>query len=335
MADCYSIHGLVSVRSELDFGIPEYFRTDQIDDPDITVTVESLSFDVPRHEKKQRDGYAVWKHEDALVIDYEVLNLKLLVGGLGDSIRIACTERFAERRMNHVGVLAKLALQLKLIEQDHCFVHAGCIAVDDSAVVIPALGSTGKTYTTLSLVDGIDRFLLSDDLAIIGKNGSVYSYPSSANTGPYVLENEDVPEFETNPRISSRLADVPVASLLYELFPWLYPSKRIDPPTEVIQDTATLGAVCLITHGTDDDAAPIPASEAISRTLVQHFDTHGLFQNFALNYYSYLFDYDLTARMEQMRSILSSAFSEADCYELRSNDLETYPELIKGSVIPD
>ena len=329
MTNYYSIHGLVSVQSDIDLSIPTQFSTDAVADPDITVTVEPLPVDVPRHAKKQRDGYAVWKHDDALVIDYEVLNLKLLVGGLDGSVRISCTEQFAKRRMNHVGVLVKLALQLKLIDQGYCFIHAGCIATEDSAIVIPALGSTGKTYTTLSLVDGNTRFYLSDDLALIGRDGSVYSYPTSANTGPYVLENEAVPEFESHARISDRLAEIPVVSLLYELFPWLYPSNRIEPPQRVIKDTASLGAVCLITNGTQNEAAPISSDEATRRTLIQHFDTHGLFQNFALNYYSYLFDYDLTARTTEMRSILSAAFTEAQCYELRSNDLHQYPELIK------
>lgn len=330
MTSYYSIHGLVTVKTNVHLNIPDHFLTDTVTDPDITVTIGPLDIDVDRSEKKKRAGYSVWKHNDSLVIDYEVVDLKLLVGGLHEGgVRVSCTEQFAKRRMSHINSLVKLIIQLKLIEKNHCFVHAGCIARDDTAIVIPALGSTGKTYTTLSLVDGNNTYYLSDDLAIIGEDGRVYSYPTSANTGPYVLKNESVPEFNADQRFMSKLTDIPLVSLLIELFPWLHSSKTIHPPESVIRDMATLGDVFLITHGNADSVTPISTSTAVNETLVQHFDTHGLFQNYILNYYSYLFDYDLTRKIDEMRAILSNAFTTGNCYELRSNTLQRYPQLIR------
>jgi hypothetical protein len=333
MTDHYAIHDLVTLRSNVDLPVPDYFATDAVDDPNIIVSQEPLTgVDVPRNQKKQRADYAVWRHDGALVIDYEVFDIKLLIGNLDGTAEIRFTERFADRRMKHVKTLARLAVQLKLLEQGYTFVHAGCVAFDDRAVLVPAMGSTGKTYTTLSLVDGEQQLLMADDLAIVGEAGDVYAYPGAIGTGPYVLENEAVPEFSVRPTLSSRLAEIPLVSLIFGMYPRLYKSKSIEPPPAVIRDHAHASALFMITGGTADDAAPIPIDEAVRRSLLQHFDTHNLFANFGLNYYSYFFDYDLAARIGEMREVLTKGLSAADCYELRANDLDRYPELVRQTL---
>ena len=96
------------------------------------------------------------------------------------------------------------------------------------------MGSTGKTFTTLSLVDGQERLFMSDDLSIIHTDGTVYSYPGKIGTGPYVLENVSVPELSVKPVFSSKLARIPLVSLIFGKFPWLYKSKNLEMPSHLI-----------------------------------------------------------------------------------------------------
>jgi hypothetical protein len=80
---------------------------------------------------------------------------------------------------------------------------------------------------------------MADDLIIIGRDGSVFAYPGNIGTGPYVLENEDVPEFDIEPTISAELVKYPLISLIFGMFPGLYKSKSIKPPKSVIRHQAT------------------------------------------------------------------------------------------------
>lgn len=327
MVDSYSIHDLVTLRTNVDLPVPSYFET-SVSEPDIEILQADIDADVPRSQKKKRKDYAVWRTEAGLVIDYEVLDLKLIIENLNGKTRVLFTERYGDQSMNHVNTLAKILIQLKLLERDYTFVHAGCVTFGDQAVLIPALGSTGKTYTTLSLVDGKECLFMSDDLAIVGRDGDVYSYPGSVGTGPYILENENVPEFNVKPALSAKLANIPLISLIFGKFPWIYKSKDLTPPARIVADGAKIGGVFLITGGDEDTITPLSSNQAIRMSLVQHLDTHGLFENYALNYYSYVFDYDLSARIETMRDILMDAFDDVDCYEMRSNSLDVYPKLI-------
>lgn len=332
MVDYYDIHGLVTLKSNVSLTVPDYFLTDAVDDPDIIVSQEPLDFDVPRSAKKQRADYAVWEQNGSLVIDYEVFDIKLSIGDLAQQVKIRFTENFADRRMKHVKTIARLAIQMKLIDAGYTFLHAGCVSFGDRAVLIPAMGSTGKTYTTLSLVDGDDRKMMSDDLAIIGRDGDIFAYPGNIGTGPYVLENEDVPEFDISPTLSAKLAKYPLISLIFGMFPGLYKSKSIEPPKSVIRDQATASNLFMITGGAENQAVEVSVEEAIRRSLIQHFDTHNIFANYGLNYYSYFFDYDLSERIGKMRTILRDGLSDIQAYELRSNELDTYPDLVRDTV---
>lgn len=326
----YDIHGLVTVRSNVSLPIPDYFNKD-ITEPDIEFREEDLDLDVPRSEKKKRKDYSVWQDGDTFVVDYEILNLKVALDDLQGATVVRFTPRFGERSKNHINSLSKLLIQLKLVEQGYSFIHAGSFTVGDEAILIPAMGSTGKTYTSLSLVNGDDRLFMGDDLAIVGEDGSVFSYPGKIGTGPYVLQNDDVPELNFEPTLSARLAKIPLISVIFGQYPWLYKSKNTELPSRLIADEAEVGAVYLITGGTSDKAVPISSSEAVSRGLIQHFDTHGMFQNFILNYCAFFQDYDLTEVVERMREILESGLSDTPCYELRSNELNKYPELVRTS----
>src|SRR3954471_17100519 len=59
---------------------------------------------------------------------------------------------------------------------DHVFVHAGVVAFDDSAIVIPGPAFSGKTTLVAECVRA-GALYYSDDLAALGHDGLVHPYP--------------------------------------------------------------------------------------------------------------------------------------------------------------
>lgn len=332
MSSLYSIHDLLTVQSDVDLPIPGYFRTENGGKPDISVEVGPINVEAPPRGKKKRKDYAVWRHAGSLVFDYEVLDLKLMVGTVDGQTEIRATERFVGRSKAHINTLVKLLVQLKLLDEGYTFVHAGAVSMGGEAVLIPALGSTGKTYTTLSLVDGEDSFFMSDDLVILGREGDVLCYPGRIGTGPYRLENFDVPELEVRPLISHKLAKVPLISVIFGKFPWLYKTKNFDPPRSVVAERAEAAHLFMITGGVENDARPMSTAEAVRRSQTQHLDTHSFFSNFILNHYAYFFDYDLADQTRRMREIMLDGLADVNCYEMRANELDRYPEIIDSTL---
>ncbi|MCH2453390.1 MAG: hypothetical protein MK159_02110 [Halobacteriales archaeon] len=332
MEKYYSLHNLVTIKSDVGLPIPNYFSCPPVPKPDLTVRQCNFDHDVPRSSKKKRKDYSVWQEEGTLFIDYESLDLKISLSNLEGDTEIQVSDGFVTRSKKHLNTLVGLIIQLKLLEKNCTFLHSGCLTYDGGAILIPAMGSTGKTFTTLSLIDGKKRLFMSDDLSIISNGGDVYSYPGKIGTGPYVLENNAVPELSVKPLFSSKLARIPLISLIFGKFPWLYKSKNLEMPVHLTTDKSTCSYLFLIVGGSENKAFPISTSHAIVQSMNQHLDTHNLLGSFILNYYAYFFGYDLVQKIEQMREILISGLSSTQCFEIKSNELSSYPTIVLQTI---
>ena len=174
-----------------------------------------------------------------------------------------------------------------------------------------------------------DHALASDDGA---PRHAGPTTPGKIGTGPYVLKNDAVPELSVNPIFSSKLARIPLISLIFGKFPWLYKSKNLEMPPHLISRNSTCSYLFLIVGGSENKAVSIPNSRAISQAMNQHLDTHNLFGSFILNYYAYFFAYDLSQKIETMREILITGLSSTKCFEIRSNDLYSYPRIVLDTI---
>ncbi len=72
--------------------------------------------------------------------------------------------------------IAPLAIHAALLRRDAALIHAGCIAVGDRAVLLPAWGGVGKsTIVSRAVLHGSARFL-ADDHAVIDAAGLVHPH---------------------------------------------------------------------------------------------------------------------------------------------------------------
>src|SRR4051812_44391381 len=76
-----------------------------------------------------------------------------------------------------LGVLdSQLRSFIAMAAPDHVFVHAGVVAVDDRAIVIPGPTFSGKTTLVAECVRA-GALYYSDDLAALDRDGLVHPYP--------------------------------------------------------------------------------------------------------------------------------------------------------------
>jgi hypothetical protein len=78
-------------------------------------------------------------------------------------------------------------LRWTFVKKGYALVHAACISFDGQAVLVTARTDTGKTSTILRAVDNYTCSFLSDDMTIVGKDGSVLSFPKPLTISNHTL----------------------------------------------------------------------------------------------------------------------------------------------------
>lgn len=74
------------------------------------------------------------------------------------------------------GVVADLQSTLARVSSGWTFIHAGVVAIDERAVLLPAISGGGKTTMVAALLAEGARYL-SDEFAVIDPAGRVHPYP--------------------------------------------------------------------------------------------------------------------------------------------------------------
>jgi hypothetical protein len=329
----YDIHNLITAETDIDLNIPDMFLADTVtSSPDVRVIREDIDIPVPRTKMKQRKDYAYYRDGDRVIIDYGVMDLTVSVSSISDTFTVKFSRGYEKANISHLRGLWEIALHLKLLQKDHVLFHAGGVDFNGSGFLVPGLGSTGKTYTTLSLIDGERYQYLSDDLVILGSDGSAYSYPQPTGTGPYTIENDALADELDQSRIKDRLADIPIFSILFGRYPWLYKSRETSVPAEMVCNETEVERLFLITGDGDRGVVESDLDTIIHKLLTQHFDTNKLLNNHILNCYSFLTGHDLVDQFDRTKTVLKQALADVDCYELTSPTLEAYPDQIATTV---
>jgi hypothetical protein len=82
------------------------------------------------------------------------------------------------------AVLSDLELWIAECARNRVFVHAGCVAVDGLAMVLPGRSTSGKSSLTAALVRAGAEYY-SDEYAIFDSQGLVRPYPRMLAMRPY------------------------------------------------------------------------------------------------------------------------------------------------------
>jgi len=176
----YDVHGILAISSRASLPELEYFRTAQLmREPDLRIEVGSKRH--PRHE-----------------IDERVFEFREVFGKWGFWIEVTqgATVRIRSSSLlkfsPHVLYtnVVEPVVRWMLVQRGYALVHAACLVRGGKATLITARTDTGKTTTILKTLaqNGHGLSFLSDDMSIIGRDGSVLTYPKPLTISRHTLQ---------------------------------------------------------------------------------------------------------------------------------------------------
>jgi len=331
----YSIHDLVTVKTNMNnIKIPDYFLKEEVEgEPDIEIVQERLDFNKPERAARSRN-YFYWTEGPTLFMDYGVpfINAKLIIDDLVGKTKIKVTEslnRFGRVELPSFNSI----LDVKLIQKDFALLHSGCLNYKGQCFIITASRDTGKTSTVLSLLDGKDFKFMSDDLTIISKKGEAYSYPEKVGISPHTLTGTVIPPYSGKNVIKGGLAKYHFLTLLFGRFLNLELVERKEVPYDLIEDKGTIKKIFILKGGSEKEEIEwIDNAEAVEKILSATLGLINPSKVFLLNFYAYVCDFDLYGLLFEKKKIVEEAIKDAECFEVRSNNVGKYSEMIKEAI---
>ncbi len=277
----YDIHGIVTVKSDARLPELERFRIGElIGEADIRVRVGKVSPNghsaVHYREGPGRLGFGV-------VID------------IGD--RIEATASRLLRWSPHVLYtnVVEPILRWKFAERGYALVHAACLASGEDAFLVTARTDTGKTTTSLRMLDRHPYSFLSDDLTLVSPNGRVLTYPKPLTISRHTLKAVKTPLLSRRERVGlvvqSRLhsrsgrrfalilarTHLPAATInaVVQMIvpPPKYHVERLVPGVEVAPEARLTGMIVIQRGGEGTDA--LDESEALETLMRNCEDAYG------------------------------------------------------------
>jgi hypothetical protein len=174
----YDIHGIVTVESDARLPELERFRVEEL----VTRATIRVRVGGRRTRSTGVGGPARIRYTEAL-------------RRLGFEIDIEMGDRTEVRASRLVGLsphvlytnVVEPILRWSFAERGYALVHAACIADGDRALLITARTDTGKTTTSLKVLDGGPLRFLSDDLTLLCPDGRVLAYPKPLTISRHTL----------------------------------------------------------------------------------------------------------------------------------------------------
>jgi dolichol-phosphate mannosyltransferase len=183
----YDIVGLVRIGSQILLPELEYFRAQQVtnEELDITIRVGEVGSRSPRRRA------AMTRHAEPAVIRYEEH-----LGRIGANF----SARLADERIDvEVGpLLAKSShvvytnvieplLRFIMVSRGYMLLHAACVEMNGTGIMLSARTDTGKTGTILRLIREHGCLFLSDDMTIIDADGNAFCFPKPLTISAHTL----------------------------------------------------------------------------------------------------------------------------------------------------
>jgi putative flippase GtrA len=181
----YDIHGLVSIRSEVQLPELGYFQVGSFSHPaDITVRrgyVGARRF-IPKAQAIMSPGLFVYREH---------------LGSVGANFRVDLDRRIAvtvspllarSKHVTYTNVVEAL-LRFVLVNKGYMLLHSATVRLGGETIMLSAQTDTGKTGTILRLLqEHPDRAaFLSDDMTIINGDGEALSFPKPLTISSHTM----------------------------------------------------------------------------------------------------------------------------------------------------
>ena len=325
----YSIHDILTVRSNTDIPVPDWFRVSasSTSHPDIVVEKGPVDPGIDRSEMTRSGMFFFGTSGDSLVIDYmlPIVDVTLVIEDLAGETTIRYTSSY--ERFGSVGVLFNTVLQFKLIQRGYTFVHAGSVRSGQSGTLLVGMRNTGKTSVVLSLVDGTETEYLSDDLTIVDRSGTAYCYPTPVEISPFTLTG-DLMTY-TGSTLQRWLARRQILSLLAQEFIGYELSEQKRVPEHAIGATSPITEIAILGENGSERVKKLSTEKAVNRLLMSTTELLDPFRIYSINFFSFYLDFDTADLFAKEREIIAEALDSAECYEVHAPSVEGYSNLLQ------
>ncbi|MEK6228231.1 MAG: glycosyltransferase family 2 protein [Actinomycetota bacterium] len=337
----YDIHGIVTVMSDARLPELERFRVGQL--------VEQADVRVRLARTASTDAHAVTYREG--------------VGGLGFAVTLRLGDQIEAtgspflRWSPHVLYtnIVEPILRWKFAERGYALVHGACLAAGDEAFLVTARTDTGKTTTSLRLLDHDAYSFLSDDLTLVSPEGRVLSYPKPLTISRHTLRAVRTPLLSRRERmgllVQSRLhsrsgrrfalllarTHLPAATInaFIQMIvpPPKYHVERLVPDVEVAPEAHLAGMVVIQRGG--EGASALGPREALDTLMRNCEDAYGFPPYAAIE--GPLRTRNGTDLKEVERTIVARALGDVPAMVIRSETMDWWrrlPEVVDAWTLP-
>jgi dolichol-phosphate mannosyltransferase len=281
----YDIHGIVGVLSEVRLPELERFRVGGLaGEPDIRVRLGRIPAN-----GKGLVGTAIRYSEGPGGLGF---GLAILRGETIEAIASPLVGR--SPHVLYTNVVEPI-LRWTFAERGYALVHAACLADGDNAFLLTARTDTGKTTTSLKILDSAPFSFLSDDLTLVTPDGRVLTYPKPLTISRHTLRAVKTPLLSRRERlglvIQSRLhsrsgrkfafvlakTHLPAATInaVVQLLvpPPKYHVERLVPDVEVVTEAHLAGLIVIERGGVGE--VVLDEREALATLLRNCEDAYG------------------------------------------------------------
>lgn len=325
----YSIHGLLNIKSDIPLLIPEYFRVDGLDDVDIVIKLSKAKLNKPPNSKIKLADHYCWMEKYSFYVVYP-LNSYLILDLDEEPVKLIFSKNF--KKFAEVNKLVDAIVIAKLLQKGYAFVHAGAVAYNGMCILLPAMGRVGKTSTVLSLLNSDNFSYMGDNFIILDKNGIAYAYPEEISIYPGTnIKHMSLPKAKKIPIYLKRLiakSNVLVAILYHKFRINLREGLILD---KQIKEKAIIKKVFILNKG-EERIKEMNHSQAINQILTGTDLEMNHLNNYYISLYAYLSgvsDFHPIELIEKRKETVNEAIKNAECYDLRANEIEKYTEMIK------
>ena len=341
----YDVGGVVTIASEVELRELGWFRTQRVDDPDIEICRGLVGRRLPQRQitVDVAEGDVLYQeHLGALATNFSV--------EMSGPIRITVSPLLAASPHVVYTNVVEALLRFVLVSRGWMLLHSATFVIGGRAVMLSAKTDTGKTGTILRILREREGIFLSDDMTIIGPDGSVHCYPKPLTISAHTLRAVNAAALSRRERIKlavqsrihsksgrslgSRLASLNLPIMALNAFtqmvipPPKYMVNRLVPCA--IGKSARVTDMFIIERG-EPGLSEVGFEESLDELIANTDDAYGFppFSQFAP---AIALDGDgyLTLRARE-RAILASALQHIRVRRVVSNNFswaDTIPELL-------
>jgi putative flippase GtrA len=331
----YDVHGIIKIRSAVNLPELAAFNVDREVDPDLEVRRRRLGGRLRAHVRTWREGDVVHyrEHFGPLSAAFDV---KFPGGPDSDPVLLDANWLLAWSHHVLYTNMVEPLLRFILAARGYALLHCAAVDAEHGAIVMSAQTDTGKTSAVLRLLMHHSWGFLSDDMAIVGPDGMIHSYPKPMTLSSHTMSavNERTLPFADRVMLAIRSrvhskqgrsighslgrANVPIVTI-NAWVQLLVPPPKYHVTSLVdceMSDAAPIDSVILMERGT-----PLCEETSIADTLdellanTEDAYTFPPFHSFAPEISVDGLDHDELRRRE--RAILSSAIAHAWRIRLR------------------